>query len=215
MAASFHTWVKAVFDHPVEDPEWFWQPDFDDQWEELRLTPGVTVDYLTKLYREPEVLRAYTLVQIAQALWFLVGESSPGEPSHALLEPSLPIDSRIRCVEAVAHFFRQFVVPATADQPDSQENPFHVACFMWWDIFPLRPDSGQMELERACLRVMQEILDLPSEVCQLSALHGLNHWYPHYGAEVSATVDTFLRSHPNLGRRVAEYANLARLGRSI
>ena len=52
------------------------------------------------------------------------------------------------------------------------------------------------ELDQACLAAMAKILSLPSELCQMSAPHGLNHWYPAYGGYVEKTVDAFLASSP-------------------
>ena len=58
MAATFETWVRAVFDHHADGLEWFWGPEFDAEWASLDLTDAVTVAYLTRLYRDPAVLSA-------------------------------------------------------------------------------------------------------------------------------------------------------------
>ena len=82
-------------------------------------------------------------------------------------------------------FFRSFVAPATPGLADTNSDPFHGVCYMWWDILSLRPfrgDSpvGEPELHDACLKAMSEILELRSDVCRISALHGLNHWQENY-----------------------------------
>jgi hypothetical protein len=49
-------------------------------------------------------------------------------------------------------------------------------------------------------------------VCQLSALHGLNHWHLYHANRVEATVDSFLQKTPGLTPRIIEYAATARSG---
>ena len=62
---------------------------------------------------------------------------------------------------------------------------------------------------------MAEILSIRSELCQLSALHGLNHWHPSYGEKVEEIVGTFLQKTPGLTPRIIEYAGKARVGRAL
>ena len=80
----------------------------------------------------------------------------------------MPLDERTQCVRAMADFFRTFVAPAAPGRADIDTNVFHIACYMWWDIFPSYGGSqtGEPELHQACLAVMREVLALPSELCQ-------------------------------------------------
>ena len=216
--AGFEKWVEAVFDHPVTKQEWYWAPEFEAQWASLELSNAVTVTYLTRLYSDASILSRFSLEQVAQGIWFLVGESSPAKPSYCLLRSLIPLRTRVACVSAMANFFAQFVAvkaPGPADTTD--RNPFHVACHMWWDILPVRGGTRvhEPELDQACLAAMAKILNLPSELCQLSALHGLNHWHRAYGAHVEQTVDAFLSESHDLSVRVREYAARARCGKAL
>jgi hypothetical protein len=214
VTASFEGWLRAVIDHPVADPEWYWQTGFDEQWDGLAMTPALTASYLTRLLRTPEVLTPYSLDQVAQAIWFLVGEASPGDVTDSLLDPSVAIESRLECIHAIGHFFSHFVAVVAPGSADTEENAFHTACFMWWDIFPIwRDQRTEPIIARACLDVMRRSLELPSDLCQLSALHGLNHWYRHYRLEADSIVDAFLRGG-TLSPKVREYAGIARVGGS-
>ena len=76
VTADFRTWLRAAFDHPVIQPAWYWAADFDDNWQALGLSDEVVVVYLTKLFRDPSPLKAFSLSQVAQGIWFLVGEAS-------------------------------------------------------------------------------------------------------------------------------------------
>ena len=214
MTTDFEAWVGFIFDRDVSDPEWFWSPEFDTRWQALEITPAVTVPYLTRLYQEPAVLARFSLEQIAQGIWFLVGESSPAQPSHALLDAAIPLQDRLDCVKAIASFFRDFVAGAAPGSADTETNPFHIACYMWWDIFPTwgGGKAAEPELDQACLEVMAEVLAIPSELCQLSALHGLNHWYLNCAEDVERIVDAFVAGANDLSARVREYAALARRG---
>jgi hypothetical protein len=68
------------------------------------------------------------------------------------------------------------------------------------------------EIHQATLSVMSEVLDLPSETCQFSALHGLGHWHAHHPEQVEQIVDAFLTRHKDLRPHLIEYALKARLG---
>jgi hypothetical protein len=59
---------------------------------------------------------------------------------------------------------------------------------------------------------MTEILDLPSELCQFSPLHGLGHWHAQHAKRVEQIVDAFVSRHKSLKPYLIEYASRARLG---
>ena len=211
--ATFEEWVRAALDHPASVPEWYWCDTFDAEWDALGLDEQHTVGFLGRLFRGPEVLKPYSLPQVGQAIWFLVGEGSPAQVCHALLSSAVPLAERTDVVRATSHFFRAFVAPAAPGEARENDDPFHTACYMWWDIFPARPGSGaEPEIHRACLDAMLETLALPSELCQLSALHGFNHWQPAYPNEVATAIDGFLRRQPPISPRIRSYAEGARTG---
>ena len=59
---------------------------------------------------------------------------------------------------------------------------------------------------------MGAILEIPTDLCRLGALHGLNHRHLHYPEEVEAMVDGFLAKTPGLTPFIREYAGAARKG---
>jgi len=151
---------------------------------------------------------------VAQGIWFLIGESSPAAPSHNLLDGSISLDRRVTCIRSIAGFFRDFVAAAAPATADIDSNRFHIACYMWWDIFPTwgSGEGAAPQIDEACLAVMTEVLKVPSELCQLSALHGLNHWHLNHRAYVERTVDAFLAGSDVVTPRIREYAAIARNG---
>jgi hypothetical protein len=216
VTVDFDDWIDAVFNHPVGVPEWYWAADFHERWESLGLDGPVTVAYLTRLYSEPSVLSRFSLEQVGQAIWFLVGESSPAQPSHHLLDGTVPLDRRVACIRSIATFFRGFVAAAAPGPANTETNPFHIACYMWWDIFPTwgRAQGVPPEIDEACLGTMVDVLDVPSELCRLSALHGLNHWHLTHSGFVERAVDAFLKTARDITPAIREYAALAQRGRA-
>ncbi len=166
---------------------------------------------MTRLFLEPELLRHYSLVQVAQGITFLIDDASPGESSAALFRLEVPLAERVACIAAMAECFRRFVAPSAPGPAEIGINPFHIACYAWWDIFPMRflmqdeEQAVEPELQQAALKVMAETLDLPSELCQLSALHGLSHWHRQHAEQVEQIVDAFMDQGQELTPRVREY----------
>ena len=216
VTASFEAWLGASFDHPVLEREWYWGDDFDELWEGLGLTEQSTVAYLTKLFQEPGALSKYSLDQVAQGIWFLLGEASPSQAGHALVQRNVPLAERLMCLRSMPVFFREFVAPAAPGPLDTEDDSFHGACYMWWDILPVRwgGNAPEPEFQAACLEVMRDCLAIPSELCQISALHGLNHWHADYPGEVKQLVDAFIADNRRLSPRILTYAGLAREGLS-
>lgn len=255
MSATFEQWLEFVFDNPVRKREWYWDEDFDSRWEALELTDPLVVQYMTRLFLKPGVLRSYSLDQVEQGLWFLLGESSPGCSSKALLRRKVAVLDRVACISVMSSFFRNFILAVTPGHFDPKAPTIGVtgAAYMWWDIFPMRfymrshlsgptgpdallsvveewklgtelhnavlkemVDELEMEIEpeihQATLSVMSEVLDLPSETCQFSALHGLGHWHAHHPEQVEQIVVSFLTRNKDLRSHLIEYASRARVG---
>lgn len=217
--AAFSEWLSAVFDHPVQEREWYWDGDFESSWHRLELSDAIVVKYMTRLFFDSGSLNRYSPQQIAQGIWFLIGESSPAGSAYALLNSGVQLSHRIDCIRGMAAFFRSLVVPASRGRADGQEDDFQQACYMWWDIFPTKGapicgpgTGGEPELHNACLDTMSEILSMPTELCQLSALHGLGHWHANHGEKVEVIVDRFLQNTSDLTARITDYGGRARLG---
>jgi hypothetical protein len=146
--ATFDQWLDAAFNHAVREPEWYWDEHFSSCWDRLELADAVTVEYMSRVFLAPAQLKQYSLEQVAQGIWFLIGESLPGESADALLNSEVPLRQRIDCVHAMANFFRVFVAPLAPGRANEQKDDFQGACYMWWDIFPTHggptygPDTG-------------------------------------------------------------------------
>ncbi|MFZ0481394.1 MAG: hypothetical protein WAL71_19800 [Terriglobales bacterium] len=255
MSTTFEQWLEFVFNNPVRRRQWYWDEDLESRWEALELSDALIVQYMTRLFLEPGVLKSYSLDQVNQGLWFLVGESSPWCPSKTLLLREAALLDRVACIYAMSSFFRNFILAVTPGhfEPNGPTIGVDGVAYMWWDIFPmqfylrshvpgptrpaallsiveewklglelrdavLKEMAEELELEiepeihQATLTVMSEVLDLPSELCQFSALHGLGHWHAEHPEQVEQIVDAFLARHKALRPHLIEYASRARLG---
>jgi hypothetical protein len=209
--------VDAIFNHPASEPAWYFDDSFDEFWIFYERSPHETVELLRLLFSQPApLLTRYTHEQIAQGVWFIAGEASPGRLCYALIDDSIQIETRLGGIREILTLFRDLFAVACAGPARHDTGPLHVACYMWWDIFPswgVRDCRGPV-IDGACLEVMTRTLEIPVEVCQISALHGLNHWYSHHGREVEAIIDSFLQTQAPRSKGVREYAGVARWGGS-
>jgi hypothetical protein len=211
---DFDQWVRHVFDHPVANPQWYFQIG-QETWDG---GPLLTVQYVTRLFESPEqLLKDYSREQLEQGLWYLAGEGQPF--MQALVDDSVPWPMRQRGLQAIRTFYEKFFAVACSDELGHRcttgSTPVNLACYMWWDLFPSYgnpTDQSRQEEDRAILQVMKGILDLPSEACRESALHGLGHWHLHYPEEIERIIDNFLDSNPQMSKALCEYAAAARSG---
>ncbi len=214
---SFADWVRHLFDHPVINPEWYWDEDADA----ADLAPQRVIAYTTELFeRAGDLLSPYSDAQANQGLWFLIWEG--GSPLYALADVDIPIEDRVACIRAIRCLFEQCFVPrctphlSHCDEP--LPGPLNGVCYMWWDIFPLTgqpEDATRREIDAACLAVMESTLELPSVACQESALHGLGHWGLSYEERCQSIVSDFIQRHLDLRPELLAYAGRAKEARVL
>ncbi|MEX0885253.1 MAG: hypothetical protein WD009_02335 [Phycisphaeraceae bacterium] len=217
---SFDHWLAHVFDHPVPAPgksEWWFSLEIED-WD-AEADPSRTVRYLTLFFRKPEVLTPrFSRGQIDQGLDYLV---SPGASSHmhAWTNTDLPWPPRRTCIGAMYTLYEKLIAPvygndlASADHGDVDRRNY--ACHMWWDVIPLWPDRKHPDYQGlldAVLGVFRRTLELESEACLESVLHGLGHWHHDVPERTEPIVRNFLRKRRDISPELREYAERAAVG---
>lgn len=211
----FEDWVRHMFDHEASEPKWYFEPEAP-VWIG---PPDLNVEYITRLFEDPvSVLSKYSDEQLNQGFWFLVSNGA-SDCMFALMEESIPIEKRLRCVKSFVSVFEKIFAarcsPHLSHLDEPGASPINLACYMWWDIIPFggnpNTPSGNL-LNAAALSVMTETLNIESIACQESALHGLGHWHAAYPAEVELIIDRFLSSHRELRPETVNYAKSARCG---
>jgi hypothetical protein len=212
----FDDWIKSVFDHPVADPAWYGEVEFDTQWDGI--TPSITVQYVTRLFtNSQQVLGQYPDDQVNHGLWHLV-DPACSDIMRDALDACVLLPERLTCIHSILLLFRDCFAPrcssTVSHNDEAGTNPINSVCYMWWDVFPA-PGPGHAEENQAILDVMRDTLTIPSIACQESAIHGLGHWQLWYPRQAKQIIDTFLAATPDLSKPLREYALEAKAGRVL
>lgn len=214
-SASIEEWIEFVFARPVEEPAWFWEADAD-QWQG---SPVHTAELLAETFEHcGELLEPYDDEQVNQGLSMLLNAGSP--PALACLTSTeLPIELRERLVESVGTLFEElFAVRcsnALGHLEEETGGPLNSMAYLWWDLFPLRPDidsPGNLATDELVLGLLDRVLSLRSDACRESALHGLARWQAKYPERVQETIDRFIWAERSIRTPLRNYAYAARHG---
>ena len=106
---SFEEWIEHAFSREVhiQQAAWYFDPNHD--WWDPK--PVEAVAYLTRLFEDPErTLCWFSDDQIAQGLTYLVGTSASGDNGW-LSAIEVPVEARVRCVEAIGKLFVRLFAP--------------------------------------------------------------------------------------------------------
>lgn len=195
---EFADWMKGVFG---AEPKRFL--DEEDLPDGCKVEASQMLAHLTRLFEEPQPLRALPEESVAQGLFFVLREE---DWSDVMLDEDLPEDARIQCIDAMVVFFESFLF---GEIPKALAN----VRYMWWDVFPTWGGDADPDtpINDALLRTMASIIGFDCQGCQDAAIHGLNHWSGTYPEEVVAILDAFLRDNPSTPLR--DNVEAAKLGR--
>ena len=214
---SFDAWVKYVFDHPTEGLEWYFQADAL-WWNETK-NPDLTIQYLTSLFEDaPHYCSPYSDAQLKQGFWFLVSNACSSH-MFSLMDNRVPLEDRLHCVRSFYTLYEEFFSvkcsPHLSHLDEPGANEINVTVYMWWDLIPIygQPDDrSRKQIDETILDVMSQTLNLPSDACRESALHGLGHWNLYYPQFVARCIDDFLKREQTLRPELRTYALNARAG---
>ena len=66
---SYEAWITHLFDHPDEQPEWYFLPEY----ELIKISPSCLVDHVLTLFDAPALLMTrFSDQQIASGLKYLI-----------------------------------------------------------------------------------------------------------------------------------------------
>jgi hypothetical protein len=214
---SYEDWIEHVFSHEVRKYQAAWYFDHDAPWWDG--PAAVIVNYLTRLFEDPEPALAYFAdSQIAQGLYYLVDTGAGGD-ARVITQSVVPLAERLRCLRSIGTLFDRIFAkrctPTLSHLDEPGAGPLNGVCYMWWDIFPIGGAAGDPEaktIDEAILSVMETSLALACPACQESALHGLGHWQSRYPERVATAIDDFLSRQEDLQPELVAYARAAHTG---
>jgi hypothetical protein len=198
---SFDEFIAFVFDRnatpdtPVSDA---WYSKI-----ELTFDPQRICDYYTRLFRNPRfLLERFSKTQLEEGFWAIQGGIYDCSVQAAIWIPELPFAAREECVRSMLNLFSDLFAL----------EPLETAPYMWWDGLCFDWDSGNRKRERGgedllmqdvMFQTLSRILELDSDSCQDSALHGLGHLHH---PETEQLVRSYVECHPLLTKERREYA---------
>jgi len=193
---SYEEFVTFFFDRPAPGPDEH-TGSFGAEGRECAWSrPDVAVAYMTKLFQSfPEICRKYSLGQVNQAIWMIIGVDF--DLVRNLWDNSIALNDRIECVRSMYLVYSDFVAKSDVA---IMENCF----YMWWDFVGTsfwfqtdfldwselqkgkalrrvsegevpKLDSNSRALLDAMFETLERILELPDRRTQQFALHGLGH----------------------------------------
>lgn len=210
--ATFEEWVKAVFAHPLTPNSWYWDADFVDPSLERSL------ELVTQLFSNPEVLEDYLEEQVREGLYFLISTSGSNH-LLGLYDDKVSLEKRMKCLDSMYTLFSTYMSKHCTEHlshiDEAGAGFINGVCYMWWDLLPIigRPgDRNFQQFDEKVLDTTEQILALPSVACQESALHGLGHWHIHYPGACEKIIDKYLKRNTELRPDLHRYAISARQG---
>lgn len=189
---TFGQWIEWVFRGP--------EPEYDQLWDEtLGRHVDWQLDHATTLFLRPSFLIGFFPErELRKGFWRL---PYSWELSDLIWRQDVEWKRRRACIEAMYPLFRDLFARL----------PLKNTCFMWWDSFRYFQSDPDQRVVETQLRVLTRILALPSEDCQVAALHGLGH-LEHDGKR--SPIAAYL-AQPDLGHEVRSYAAAALAGRVL
>ncbi len=208
-------WVAWIFDRPVAKNRW-WHAVDEKDW--LNVPNAIIVDHIGELFETSlHSLASYSDSQIAQGLEFIVGHGS--EYMFLLADDRIAWPRRERCVRSCSGLYRDLFARRCSSHLSHRDergaHPLNGICYMLWDMIPIGPEptlGHRSRLDSVLLDVMIGALQLCSDPCRESALHGLGHWQLGYPEEVEAAIDSFLHTSKRLRPELRHYAENAKRG---
>lgn len=196
---SFEEWVRFIFDHPVSDPEWFFEDDI-----EYESIPEVSLERYTRLFTNPVfLLDEYSPEQIQQGFDF-IHCGSVGTLDFVLWDEQTDFGLREQCIYSMVALYERLFT----------RDPIVDMSHMWWDLlitdFEIQPrtDDG-FAVQDVMFKAMGRILGINSLNCWWGALHGLGHLRHKY---TCAIIDEWLKSGVCRDKQLREYAETCKTG---
>lgn len=218
--STFEEWLTWIFDHPVQGYGDWWR-DLEPiqlQGSEQAHVFGQALSCLIRLFEDPSFLMdRFSPGQIDQGIHFIIVGSSH---FSLLWCDEVPWEDRDRAFKAIPSLYQSLFAPLYEDKlsvgsrtrdPDCPTS----VCYMWWDFCSVCSLDDWPEGERvnnAIFEAFEAILQLKSEACLESVLHGLGHAHLYQPARSASMIKRFLEARDDLSPKLRQYAERASRG---
>ena len=214
MHPRYQEWIRYVFDHPVNDPQWYFDLDAPG----FEATQEDYADLIRETFsRSGEDLARFSDAQVNQGIWFLASPSG-SDFIFALRDGDAPTPKQVAGIRSIYDLYRDCFAKRCAetlghiDEPGASDlNPI---CYMFWDVCPISylvEAKERRDLEDAVFWVLENTIKLPHRACIEAGLHGLGDIAFSYERRVKEVIDGFLKT-ARLDAALRGYAERAREG---
>lgn len=215
MPPRYQEWLGYVFDRPDTPDAWYFDfelPMFEaDEVEQAELI-AYTFEHCGR------DLARFSERQVNYGLEYIFNNSC-SDVVFALMSESVPVQLRLRAIEAIKTLYQECFTPRCApvlghlNEPGA--NPLNQVCYMLWDASPLSYWENRPNKEvfyGAVVDVLEAVLESPNPACVESALHGLGHLHSSHLERVEEVVGTYLRRNVFVAPGLQQYAQRAAVG---
>ncbi len=202
---NFSEWVALLFDHPARS-DLTWMDDRDKAQESVELTEALNLEYCIRLFENPHsVLNKFSDEQIVQGFHYLIAGYGATRIPHVenasyLHSETLSLTDRIRFINSIYTLFANFFAPKCNQE---KENSFAYCVCNWWGSY--RGGTGtvtDLEIRKAFLDLLVNILKIDNSFCQQSSIEELGLSHP---SEAARIINDFLK-RPDITSQSRDFA---------
>lgn len=216
MHPRYQEWIRYIFDHPVNDVQWY----FDTDAPEFEATQEDYADLIRETFAcSGRDLAEFSAAQVSQGIGFL--SSSGSEFAFSLTDGNVPTEKKVEGIRSIYHLYRDcFAKRCTevlghTDEPGASD--LNSICYMFWDVCPitnLDEAEDKRELEDAIFWVLENTIKLPHRARIEAGLHGFGEIAYKYEKRVKDVITDFLKT-AQLDAALRRYAERARNGQIL
>lgn len=155
MSNTYHLQLTYVFDRPIEEPAWYWQPrdeetPFGEEEDAL-----IAFEFFERLCVQPgKDLAPYSDSQVGLGLSYLF-DGSVCNLTHGFKAAPVSYERKERAVRALFALFREVFEPRCPEKAAAgsreKSTPLSYICYMFWDVCPLsswlKHDHAKVEIK--------------------------------------------------------------------
>ena len=154
---DYQTWLDHLFDHPDDEPEWY----FAEGFEFVPIGPRILTAHVLRLFEAPALLMTdYSDQQNASGLKYLIDNACGGD-IRLVSHSAIPQSDRLVLAEHIDRVYSQIFAarcaPALGNLSEGADLPLNMLCYMWWDAIVF-DTTGDARLDREFFEALVEAM---------------------------------------------------------